>query len=167
MRELADECNMSVGSIYRYVGSKQDILYLIINSAVTRPDAWMDGIKENLRTVNATRVLKEFMRQYYMSTDQRQNTVLFTYQETRNLDHKSQKTIMDAAAKDVEACALILRKGIESGEFKMENPLLMAHNVIVLGHIWAIRHWYLSRICTLEEYIKEQTQLILSRIATK
>ena len=74
---------------------------------------------------------------------------------------------MDAAAKDVEACALILRKGMESGEFKIDNPLLMAHNVIVLGHMWAVRRWYLSRVCTLEDYIKAQTQLFLNRIAIK
>jgi hypothetical protein len=33
--------------------------------------------------------------------------------------------------------------------------------------MWAVRRWYLSRICTLEDYIKEQTQLILSRISIK
>jgi TetR/AcrR family transcriptional regulator, cholesterol catabolism regulator len=167
MRELATAMGMSIGSIYHYVESKQDILYLIINSAVTRPDAWLQDIAENLRTGSATMVLKEFIRQHYTFVDEQQNTTLFTYQETKNLDRKSQKIIIDAAAKDVEACALILRKGVESGEFKMDNALLMAHNVIVLGHMWAVRRWYLSRICTLDDYIKEQTQLILKRIAVK
>ena len=74
MRELAAAMGMSIGSIYHYVESKQDILYLIINSAVTRPADWMDNIAENLRTSSATMVLKEFMRQYYTSVDQQQNT---------------------------------------------------------------------------------------------
>jgi AcrR family transcriptional regulator len=167
MRELAAAMGMSIGSIYHYVESKQDILYLIINAAVHRPDDWIDEIVKNLKTASSTRVLKEFILQYYTSVDQEQNTALFTYQETKNLDHKSQKIIMDAAARDVEACALILRKGVESGEFKMDNPLLVAHNVVVLGHMWAVRRWHLSHICTLEEYIKEETQLVLSRIAVK
>jgi AcrR family transcriptional regulator len=167
MRELSSAIGMSVGSIYHYVGSKQDILYLIINEAVIRPDDWISNIVSNLETSTATTVLKEFIHSYYTSVDQAQNTALFTYQETKNLDRKSQKTIMDAAAKDVEACAIILRKGVENGEFKIDNALLTAHNVIVLGHMWSVRRWYLSNICSLEDYIKEQTALILNRISTK
>jgi len=167
MRELSSAIGMSVGSIYHYVGSKQDILYLIINEAVIRPDDWISNILANLETSTSTMVLKEFIRSYYTSVDQAQNTALFTYQETKNLDRKSQKTIMDAAAEDVEACAKILRKGVEKGEFKIANTLLMAHNVIVLGHMWSVRRWYLSRICSLEDYIEEQTALIINRISTK
>ena len=167
MRELSSAIGMSVGSIYHYVGSKQDILYLIINEAVIRPDDWISNIVSNLETSTATKVLKEFIRSYFTSIDQAQNTTLFTYQETKNLDRKSQKSIMDAAAKDVEACAIILRKGVENGEFKIDNALLTAHNVIVLGHMWSVRRWYLSNICSLEDYIKEQTALTLNRISTK
>lgn len=167
MRELATAIGMSIGSIYHYVGSKQDILYLIINTAVTRPDDWIDQIKKNLETRTATYVLKEFIRSYYSQVESGRNVTLFTYQETKNLDRRSQKTIMDAAAQDVEACAIILRKGVDKGEFKISNVLLTAHSVVVLGHMLAVRHWYLSKVCSTEEYIKEQTQLVLSRITAK
>ena len=63
---------------------------------------------------------------------------------------------MDAAAQDVETCAGILRKGVEKGEFKLDNVLLMAHDIVVLGHIWSIRWWYLSKVCTLDEYIRNK-----------
>jgi len=167
MRDLAASIDMSVGSIYHYVGAKQDILYLIINVAVTRQSDWIDRIKANLETRSATEVLKDFMRSYYTNVEEELDVTLFTYQETKNLDRKSQKTILDAAALDVEACAIILRRGMENSEFKIANPLLMAHDIIVLGHMWAIRHWYLANICTLEEYIREQTDLILARISNK
>jgi TetR/AcrR family transcriptional regulator, cholesterol catabolism regulator len=167
MRELASAIGMSVGSIYHYIGSKQDILYLIINTAVTRPEGWIDGIAASLETSSATWVLKDYIKQYYTNVDREHNNTLFTYQETKNLDRKAQKTILEAASRDVESCAIILRKGIKTGEFKIDNVLLMAHNVIVLGHMWSIRWWYLSKVCSLDEYIKEQTALILNRISIK
>jgi AcrR family transcriptional regulator len=164
MRELAEAMGMSIGSIYHYVSSKQDILYLIINRAVSRPDGWIENLESSLETASATKVLKGFMRDYYTEVGKEHNAALFTYQETKNLDRKSQKTIMDAAAKDVEAFAIILRKGIQNGEFKIDNVLMMAHNIVVLGHMWAVRGWYLSKICSLDEYISEQTDFVLSGI---
>jgi TetR/AcrR family transcriptional regulator, cholesterol catabolism regulator len=167
MRELAEALNMSVGSIYNYVGSKQDILYLIIHAAVTRPEGWVESISTSLKTTAATRVLTEFIRMHYTAIDRGHISTLFTYQETRNLDRKARQVIMNAAAEDVETCAIILQKGVEKGEFQINNMLLMAHNIIVLGHMWAIRWWYLSKVCSLDEYIEEQTALILSRITVK
>jgi AcrR family transcriptional regulator len=68
MRELSSAIGMSVGSIYHYVGSKQDILYLIINEAVIRPDDWISNIVSNLETSTATTVLKEFIHSYYTAS---------------------------------------------------------------------------------------------------
>jgi len=167
MRELAEALNMSVGNIYNYIGSKQDILYLIINAAVTRPEGWVESISTSLKTNSATRVLTEFIRIHYTAIDYAHVTTLFTYQETRNLDRKARQVIINAASGDVETCAIILQKGVENGEFQINNVLLMAHNIIVLGHMWAIRWWYLSKVCSLDEYIEEQTALILSRITIK
>jgi TetR/AcrR family transcriptional regulator, cholesterol catabolism regulator len=167
MRELANGIGMSIGSIYHYVGSKQDILYLIINTAVNRPEQWKDNITASLNAADATQVLKAFIEAYYTMADQAHNITLFTYQETRNLDRKWQELIREAASKDVDVCAMIMQKGVESGEFKIDNVPLMAHNVIVLGHLWAVRWWHLSKICTLDEYIKEETDLILGRIANR
>ncbi len=167
MRELAEAISMSVGSIYHYVGSKQDILYLIIHAAITRPEGWIDGISARLATTSAKRVLTDFIRTYYTLLDLSHNVTLFTYQEARNLDRKAQHIIMNAAAEDVEACAIILRKGVETGEFQINNVLLTAHNILVVGDIWAIRWWYLSKVCSLDEYIEEQTAIILSRITRR
>lgn len=40
----------------------------------------------------------------------------------------------------------------------------MAHNIIVLGQMWAFRRWALQRHYTLEEYIRVQTSLLLNEL---
>jgi hypothetical protein len=51
-----------------------------------------------------------------------------------------------------------------SGELpgiKEEHIELAAHNIVVLGHMWTFRRWYLARHYSLENYIDQQTQFIL------
>jgi len=166
MREISIACNMSVGSIYHYIGTKQDILYLIINSAVTSPQQWRDVISEKFQSQKASAILNDLIDEYYRGIDSIQDLCLFTYQQTMNLDAGAQHIIREAAEQDIAICEAILRKGIESGEFSIENPNLLAHSIIVAGHMWAVRRWYLKSRCTIDEYIKEHKNLVFSYIQT-
>ncbi|RPJ57855.1 MAG: TetR/AcrR family transcriptional regulator, partial [Dehalococcoidia bacterium] len=167
MRELANEIGKSVGCIYHYVGSKQDILYLIIDKANNRGEHWIEGIESSLNTISARKALEHFIREYYTYTGIKQDATTFAYQEVPSLERKWRKEITDTARQDVEACSIILRKGVETGEFQIENVIMMAHNIIVLGHMWALRNWYLKKICSLDEYIKQQTAIILRSITNR
>jgi hypothetical protein len=59
----------------------------------------------------------------------------------------------------------LLEKGIHSGEFQMRSPLAVAHNILMLGHDWGLRRWFLSQYFTLEEYTDIQIELLLKQIA--
>jgi len=164
MRELAAACNMSIGALYHYVGSKEDILYLFINDGLSRLAEAVEGFSSRLGDISPTEALREFIKMYYRLIDDGQNLCLFTYQETKDLDSSARRHVLDAAARDVAACEKLLRWGVEAGEFKIDNPTVVAHNIIVLGHMWAIRRWFLRKRCTLEEYIREETESILKAI---
>jgi len=101
---------------------------------------------------------------YYIMTDEGQDVTMFTYQETKNLKPEARQRVLDAAARDVAACEAILRRGIEAGEFSIDNPTIMAHNIVTGGHMWAVRRWFLRKTCSLEEYIREQTGSFLRAI---
>lgn len=164
MREIARACGINAGTLYYYFKSKDDILYLIINNAAQRPDGWRQYYMNRCQNLGAARTLQEFIEAYYRSIDEAQDICLFTYQETRNLDRASRRIVLNAANRDVDVCAGILKAGIASGELCMDNATLVAHDIITLGHMWAVRRWYLQRKFTLDEYIKHQTELIFSRI---
>jgi len=58
----------------------------------------------------------------------------------------------------------LLIKGIESGEFQIESPLMMAHEILMKVHNWVMRRWFLIQHYTLEKYINIQTDIILKAI---
>lgn len=55
-------------------------------------------------------------------------------------------------------------RGIESGEFNVSDPKLIAHNMMVVGHSWALRRWFLRKYWTFEKYVKEQTDIIMKEV---
>lgn len=164
VQELADACNMSVGLLYRYFGSKDDILYYFIDRGLCMLAESVVGYLKESENMSPTEALKGFIRMYYQLMGDDWNLCLFSYQETKNLDLAARIKMIDDASRDVFACERLLQRGIKAGEFKIDNPTLIAHNVIVIGHMWAVRRWFLKKRFALEEYIRMQTDAILKLV---
>jgi AcrR family transcriptional regulator len=164
MRELAKACEMSAGALYHYFGSKEEILYSIINSATSQQAGSMEDWANELATVSPTIALVELMRKYYKWHDDNQDITLFGYQETKNLPDNARQSIFDSEARILAVFEKLLTRGIKEGEFHIDDPKLIAHDIVVLGHAWALRRWHLRKRWTFQTYVKEQTDAILRAI---
>ena len=164
MRELAKACEMSAGALYHYFGSKEEILYSIINSATSQQAGSIEDYANELATVSPARALVELMRKFYEWHDDNQDITLFAYQETKNLPGNAQQSIFDSEARILTVFEKLLTRGIEEGEFNIDDPKLIAHDIVVLGHAWALRRWHLRKHWTFKTYVKEQTDAILRTV---
>ena len=166
MRKVAEACGMSAGTLYHYFGSKEEILYSIINTATSDQAKYIEEYGESLKTVKPTDGLRRLIEELIKWHDSNQDITLFIYQETRCLPQTMRETIFASEERILAVFEEILVRGIEAGEFAIKEPKLMAHNIIVIGHSWAFRRWFLREHFTLEKYIKEQTDTILQAITT-
>lgn len=164
MRELAKACEMSAGALYHYFGSKEEILYSIINSATSQQAGSMEDWANELATASPTIALVELMRKFYEWHDDNQDITLFAYQETKNLPDNARQIIFDSEARILAVFEKLLTRGIEEGEFNTNDPKLIAHDIVVLGHAWALRRWHLRKRWTFETYVKEQADAMLRAI---
>jgi len=164
MRELAKACEMSAGTLYHYFGSKEEILYSIINSATSQQAGSMEDWANELATASSAIALTELMRKFYEWHDDNQDITLFAYQETKNLPGNARQTIFDSEARILTVFEKLLARGIEEGEFNLEDPKLIAHDIVVLGHAWALRRWHLRKHWTFKTYVKEQVNAMLRAI---
>jgi len=164
MRELAKACEMSAGALYHYFGSKEEILYSIINSATSQQAGSIEDWASELTTVSPTIALVELMRKFYEWHDDNQDITLFAYQETKNLPGNAQQSIFDSEARILTVFEKLLTRGIKEGEFNIDDPKLIAHDIVVLGHAWALRRWHLRKYWTFKTYVKEQTDAILRMV---
>lgn len=164
MRELAKACEVSAGTLYHYFGSKEEILYSIINSATSQQAGSTEDYANELATASPTIALVELMRKFYEWHDDNQDITLLAYQETKNLPGNAQESIFDSEARILTVFEKLLIKGMEEGEFNIDDPRLVAHDIVVLGHAWALRRWHLRKHWTFKTYLQEQTDTILRAI---
>ena len=166
MRELAKACAMSAGTLYHYFGSKEEILYSIINSATSQQAGSMEDYGDELATMSPATALVELIRRLFEWHNDNQDITLFAYQETKNLPANARQIIFDSEARILTVLEKLLTRGLEEGEFHIDDPKLIAHDIVVLAHAWALRRWYLRKQWTFKTYVKEQTDVILKAIAT-
>ncbi|WYP26136.1 TetR family transcriptional regulator [Alkalihalobacillus sp. FSL W8-0930] len=161
-REIAKESGFSIGTLYEYIGKKEDVLYLVCDAIY---DEVTERLKKQLHTTGpALQRLKEAIRAYFLVIDSMQEEVLVMYQETKSLPKETLPYVLNKETEMVEMMEEIL------ADCKKENVLslsekemkLVTHNILVAGQMWTFRRWALRRHFTLEEYIDMQINQLIS-----
>ncbi|WP_019415115.1 TetR/AcrR family transcriptional regulator [Paenisporosarcina sp. TG20] len=164
-REIAKSANMSYGSIYDYINSKDDILYLFYEALYDQINVM---IIEKLRNNECKGLLRvrSFVKEYFMVIDEISNETSIMYSESRSLSELHLNYVLAKENEFVDYVKNILHVSIqEDGIFISEDKLsLLANNIIVHGHMWAFRGWTLKKTFTLESYTKVQTDLFIDSI---
>ncbi len=167
IREIAQKFGMSVGTLYEYITTKEDILFLVcdhIHSTVR-----MRVTPELAITQDNSETLANAIAIYYKIIDELQDYIIFLYQETKSLSQENRKYIFKAEQDMTRIFEDILKRGIELGQFSIEERQapLIAHNIMVLGQMWAFRRWVLQKHYTLDRYIKLQSNIVLKEVTKK
>jgi hypothetical protein len=99
--------------------------------------------------------------------DEFQDLMVLAYQEANSLLPDARKRVLGSDNGITAAFEKVLTRGCETGEFKIRNSALLAHDILVLGQMWAARRWFLRERYTFEQYMEEQIALIFSAISTE
>ena len=157
---------MSIGTLYHYVGKKEDILSLVFDYVMAR-EAQFTEIISSYDILPPTEALQKAIENYYRGIDDIQDMVLLAYQESKNLQQKVRERTFEQEISIIKVFEEILARGCEAGEFKVNDITLVANNIVVIGDTWAFRRWLLAKRYTLEEYIREQTNIIIEGIRSQ
>lgn len=162
-RQIVKAAGVSIGSLYEYVSSKEDILYLVcdaIHGEIER------GVAEGLaRAETGSNPLAEVIREYFLVCDRMNDHILLIYQETQSLPENWRRVVLENEVRITGLFTAVLIRLMASGDLARmqdESVDLVAHNISVLGHMWTFRRWFLSRHYTIESYIRLQTDFILA-----
>ncbi|QBP41948.1 TetR/AcrR family transcriptional regulator [Paenisporosarcina antarctica] len=164
-REIAKSANMSSGSIYGYVNSKDDILYLFYEALYDQLNIMINEKIRDIESKGLSR-LKSFVKEYFLVIDEISDQTSIMYSESRSLSELHLKYVLSKENEFSSYVKNILLKSIqEESIFISEDKVsIVAHNIIVQGHMWAFRGWTLKQTFTLEGYINVQTELLIDSI---
>ena len=86
------------------------------------------------------------------------------YQQTQSLPSQWQRRVLENELRITGLLVGVLARLSKSGELPHLDECsieMIAHNIVVLGHMWTFRRWYLAKHYSIEDYVKLQTAAIL------
>ena len=161
VRELAKACGMTEGAIYRYIGSKDDILHLLLLDTTV---AFIEDFLAGLGKINTADALKECIKIYYTWCNDAADNNIFYNRELINFSAADRRTLLKSQADYIQFFEKLIKRGVAEGVFKVKSPILIAHNIVMQGFDWGLRRWFLSNFFTLDKYIKLQTEIVMGLI---
>ncbi len=164
-RQIAGAAGVSIGSLYEYFASKEDVLYLVCHSIHTEVEK---GVTDALaRGTGGRHALAEVIKEYFLVCHRMSDFILLIYQETQSLPSQWQKRVLENELRITGLLVGVLTRLVTREDLPAmdERAIEMAaHNISVLGHMWTFRRWFLSRHYSIDDYIELQTAFILGRI---
>jgi AcrR family transcriptional regulator len=161
-RQIARESGISIGSLYEYIASKEDVLYLVCDAIHAEI---RHGVDEALkRAAKGKDPLAEVIREYFYVCHRMSDHILLIYQETQSLPPKWRQVVLENEIRVTGIFTGVLADLMALGDLPKISPSqldLLAHNISVLGHMWTFRRWYLANHFSIEAYIDFQTKSIL------
>jgi AcrR family transcriptional regulator len=167
-RALAQATGLSIGSMYEYISTKDDVLYLVcmaIHAEVEQ--AVMEALAKPLKGRAA---LAEVIREYFLVCNRMSDHILLMYQVTHFLPTKWQRKVLEAELRITDVFIKAMRELKNRGtlpDVDDDTITLMGHNISVLGHTWTFRRWYFAKNFTIEQYIEQQTDFIMRFLVEK
>jgi len=147
VREIADAAGMTMGTLYNYIRSKEDIIYIVYDyiTQILRAEV-LDGIagirdpRERLRTA---------IRQNLSTVHEYQDVVMFIYKASTFLDRESLQDVLARETEYIELFENLLRdyfKGMDVDEMRLRlaADLLTYIPVIVTFRRWSLRRRFES-----------------------
>ena len=100
IRDIAKACDMSMGQLYHYIRSKDDVLYLIHKHM---HKVWYDYLKRsNLEQIDdPIQKFKEALKQILQFQVENKKLIQFVYSESKYLDKKHFKVVLEMDYKHV------------------------------------------------------------------
>lgn len=161
-REIAKAAGFSIGTLYEYIRTKDDVLYLVCDSIY-------EHVKERLAQVlcrekGSVDSLKTAITNYFKVMDELQEEVLIMYQEVRFLPKESLPYVLEKEFQMVGMFEDILQQCVQNKVFTLTKKeiQLLAHNIFIQGQMWGFRRWALQKLYTLEEYTELQIRYVLN-----
>lgn len=141
-REIAKESGFSIGTLYEYIRTKEDVLFLVCEFV---HDQVRDQLTATISVDNPSdESLRQAIRQYLYFMDTIQPEILMLYQETKSLNKEKRKFVLEQERKVVGMMEELLTVSLKE-KLSSKEIYFLANNIVVSGHMWCFRRWMIQK----------------------
>lgn len=165
IRDIARACPFNLAALYTYVSSKEDILYLVAQNLVSEIVKALDPA--GLTHLDPVEALKLAFETYCRVVHRFSRHVRLLYREIESLPRHARDPILTSVESLVTIFADLLDRAAERGDVRDLDSRLVALDLIVAAHMWALHGRFLRSHLDLESFARQQTQVLFEGLLTR
>jgi AcrR family transcriptional regulator len=167
IRDIARACPFNLASLYMYVSSKEDILFLVAQQLIDEKARAMAAVE--MLEDDPAESFRTALRSYCRIVHQYRPHIRLLYRELDVLSPPRREIVMASLSTVTNVFEKTIRKGIEKGVFAAEvEPKLVALNALFLCHLWSMHARALRSITNnIDEFFEMQSGIMLQGLLTR
>lgn len=151
IRDIARACPFNLASLYMYVSSKEDILFLVAQHLIDEKAKAMSAVK--ILEDDPVQSFRMALTAYCRIVHRYRQHIRLLYRELEILSPERRELVMASLFTVTNVFEQIVREGIRKRVFAQVDPKLVALNALFLCHLWALHTRALRSITqSIEEF---------------
>lgn len=166
IRDIARACPFNLASLYMYVTSKEDILFLVAQQLIDEKARAMAAVE--MLDDNPAESFRTALRSYCRIVHDYRPHIRLLYRELDVLSPQRREIVMASLSTVTDVFEKIVRNGIKKGVFGDVEPRLLALNALFLCHLWSMHARALRSITRdINEFFDMQSKIMLRGMLTR
>jgi len=141
VREIAEAANLTIGNLYDYIRTKDDVLSLVFDEYYTY---WSQALLEKSEILTISdpgEQLRAVIERMLDVGHELRDMVILAYRELKSLRRNDLKDVLIQESKLVGFLEQVIRRGIELGVFREVDAALTANTIVFLVALDPLRGW--------------------------
>lgn len=164
IQQIARAAGVSTGLIYQYFRDKDDILFLTLKLVL---DTYEHEIPPQLEgTRHPVERLCMAIWTYCRIVDGLLDATVLAYRSTKSLRADRRVLVKDAETRTNRLIEECLEACVAGGYMREINAHLLAYQLVMFAHSWALKHWALRERYALADYVAEGIKILIDPFLT-
>ena len=163
VRDIASALNMNIASLYKYISTKDDILFLFYKRIHQH---WKEVLKSTTEAEEKDPVeqLKSLIQTGLEQCLRLNDEIRTIFVESRHLEPDSLHIVLSTETEFIRSIEKLIIRGLESGQFKTNDTFLTANIIQYLLMIYPLRGWSFKDRYTFEQIVKIVTDFVFNAL---
>lgn len=165
LREVSKASGISLGNLYNYIKTKEDILCIVHQKAAEKI---FQAINEKTSNVeDPLDKLNEMIEIELSIMDRYADLIMLIYQESHALSKESIHSLLENERIHVQQFQQVLEDGMAKGVFVSHNSIIVSNVIKMMIDGWVLKRWALRNKVSLTDMKKSILDLVQDGIKNK